>query len=637
MQKFTLFLMAMLLVISSTSAQTIVFSEDFESGSMPAGWGQTTNATDGGWQVGDAVSLGSQFFPFSGNNTKFAGTNDDACNCDKSDDFLYTADIDLTSYSGQTVFLSFKQYYFALNYQGSQEVATIEYSLNGGTTWSVLTQIQPLAVWETALYDLSSLAGNNIKIGFRYNDGGGWTYGMGIDDVTVYVPADRNVVLTELDLPNYFKLNTTGGVDIKGTVFNQGGAAITDMVVSYTVNGGTPVTAQLQGLNIAPLTSYDFNHGTPWVPSATGNFTVEVSIISVNGQPDVDPSDNILTHDVVVYDQAYPRVVLYETFTSSTCAPCKPGNENFENVMVNVPDSQYASVKYQMSWPGDGDPYYTDEGGVRRGYYGVSSVPRLEIDGGYDGNSNSFEMADHEGAFEVPAYVQINAEYQIWPDSQTVKVCATVEAMKNLGNRTLYIAITESTTKNNVESNGETEFYNVMKKMLPDANGQTIAISDGMHEKICETYTFQGDYRLPNNANDPIDHSIEHSVESFDSLLAVVWIQNDDNKLVLNSANAKKVDEFTTVNEITNTVTNTKIYPNPATDEVNIEFILESSDNIQIRIFDVTGKVVMNVPVRSYAAGTNRLTLDTDKLTSGVYHIEVLSNEGSTVKKLIVQ
>ncbi len=40
---------------------------------------------------------------------------------------------------------------------------------------------------------------------------------------------------------------------------------------------------------------------------------------------------------------------------------------------------EYSLIKYQMNWPGNGDPYYTEEGGVRRDYYGVSSVPDLYI------------------------------------------------------------------------------------------------------------------------------------------------------------------------------------------------------------------------------------------------------------------
>ena len=42
-------------------SQTI-WSEDFDgSNSLPAGWTQTTAATDGGWKIGTATDLSSQF------------------------------------------------------------------------------------------------------------------------------------------------------------------------------------------------------------------------------------------------------------------------------------------------------------------------------------------------------------------------------------------------------------------------------------------------------------------------------------------------------------------------------------------------------------------------------------------------
>ncbi len=105
--KKTLLIAGAIAFAGSLSAQ--IFSEDFEGGALPTGWGVTTNATDGGWNVGTEASLGSQYFPMSGNSTKFMGSKNDDCNCDKSSDFVYTADVDLSSQSG-TVFLSFSQY-----------------------------------------------------------------------------------------------------------------------------------------------------------------------------------------------------------------------------------------------------------------------------------------------------------------------------------------------------------------------------------------------------------------------------------------------------------------------------------------------------------------------------------------------
>ena len=38
-----------------------------------------------------------------------------------------------------------------------------------------------------------------------------------------------------------------------------------------------------------------------------------------------------------------------------------------------------------MNWPGNGDPYYTEEGGTRRFYYGVDGVPMAFLDGASQG------------------------------------------------------------------------------------------------------------------------------------------------------------------------------------------------------------------------------------------------------------
>ena len=80
------------------------------------------------------------------------------------------------------------------------------------------------------------------------------------------------------------------------------------------------------------------------------------------------------------YSQNPQRIPMIEAFSSSTCGPCNSGNVTTSNVLANFP-GQYTLLKYQMNWPGSGDPYYTSEAGSRKSYYGVNSVPRLQIDG----------------------------------------------------------------------------------------------------------------------------------------------------------------------------------------------------------------------------------------------------------------
>ena len=85
--------------------------------------------------------------------------------------------------------------------------------------------------------------------------------------------------------------------------------------------------------------------------------------------------------------ETVPLKPLYEMFTSSTCGPCVAANEVLTEVLDANPD-EYTLIKYQMDWPGNGDPYYTQEGGVRKSYYGVYFVPDLYI------NSEQLEPAN---------------------------------------------------------------------------------------------------------------------------------------------------------------------------------------------------------------------------------------------------
>lgn len=75
--------LSVLLMTSTGWAQTTLYSQNFEGTGLPTDWSQTSNATDGGWKFGTNTQLQSSSFPITA-HTKMACTNDDACNCDKS-------------------------------------------------------------------------------------------------------------------------------------------------------------------------------------------------------------------------------------------------------------------------------------------------------------------------------------------------------------------------------------------------------------------------------------------------------------------------------------------------------------------------------------------------------------------------
>jgi len=73
-----------------------------------------------------------------------------------------------------------------------------------------------------------------------------------------------------------------------------------------------------------------------------------------------------------------------------------------------------------------------------------------------------------------------------------------------------------------------------------------------------------------------------------------------------------------------------EIYPNPVVGDINIVF--ENSGNYNIRLLDVTGKVILTEEVNA-----SQTVIGSDNLNSGVYFIQITDNDNNTVTKKIVK
>src|SRR5690242_17998245 len=140
------------------------------------------------------------------------------------------------------------------------------------------------------------------------------------------------------------------------------------------------------------------------------------------------------------------RKTLIEVFTSATCGPCAPGNANMENnVIPNV--SNYTVIKYQQDFPGAGDPYRTPESVNRRYYYAINSIPRLEIDGQWDGNAQLLTTSIFDNYQAVPAYMNIDITSATYSGT-TVNVSGTITPLIDYGAGTYryHVVVTEKQT-----------------------------------------------------------------------------------------------------------------------------------------------------------------------------------------------
>jgi hypothetical protein len=78
-------------------------------------------------------------------------------------------------------------------------------------------------------------------------------------------------------------------------------------------------------------------------------------------------------------------------------------------------------------------------------------------------------------------------------------------------------------------------------------------------------------------------------------------------------------------------------YPNPAVDNVNIEFEIDNDSPVKIEICDAQGKLVFIDELGDFTAGVHNYQLNLENFSSGIYYYTLFTNKSNLTKKLVVQ
>ena len=439
--------------------------------------------------------------------------------------------------------------------------------------------------------------------------------------------------------PDYLAM-TQVPFNLKSLFKNNGTAAITSCNINYSINNGPTVSAPAT-VNIASFATATVTSSATWTPSANGTYKINVWLSNINGNPDQQGSDDSAIKNVIVVPDFVQRVALHEVFTSSTCGPCAPGNVNLDdNIFPKYSPSQYAVIKYQMSWPGTGDPYTTAEGNVRRTFYGVNSIPNMQVDGGWNLNAGSYTTGLFDQFTGKPAFIKIESTHKINFKKVTVDVKVTPLSDFNNPNIKVFVAILEKKTVKNAKSNGETEFHHVLKKMLPDASGTVLGAVTKGNAKVFPTMTFivPGNVRLPLDGQTAniINLATENSFEELQDCEVVVFIQDLATKEVFQAANS--AGTILSVDDVNNETSGIRVYPNPsAAGSTNLSFNLNSTEQVKVNVYNTLGQVVLSIDANDLVQGSNSITLNTESFAKGVYTVKIEGNGFSSMEKFIIQ
>ncbi|MDF2450069.1 MAG: hypothetical protein K0R26_2573 [Bacteroidota bacterium] len=77
-------------------------------------------------------------------------------------------------------------------------------------------------------------------------------------------------------------------------------------------------------------------------------------------------------------------------------------------------------------------------------------------------------------------------------------------------------------------------------------------------------------------------------------------------------------------------------FPNPANNEISINFSLNQSSKVEIEIYDVTGKIVNVIKMDNLASGKHSTKINTENLNSGVYLYSVKSENAKMFSKFTI-
>ena len=77
------------------------------------------------------------------------------------------------------------------------------------------------------------------------------------------------------------------------------------------------------------------------------------------------------------------------------------------------------------------------------------------------------------------------------------------------------------------------------------------------------------------------------------------------------------------------------VYPNPAYDRINVDVELDAADEVQIRLYDVTGNLIQNIYDGTLNSGKSHFEIQRNGLSQGVYLIQTYTSEGIKTSRVV--
>ena len=556
------------------NAQVLIFSEDFNSGVVPGNFatydldGLTANSS-----IQNICPFTGSFVVCQYLGETFAASPSLFTSPATANDWIVTPAISLANNSNAKL-LRFDVSSADPTYNDGVEVyvsATGNTPADFLTTTALYNSTaggEP-AIWTTRDVDLSVYSGQTIYIAFRnhsYNK-----LVLGIDNIEVSELSDNNIELTALNFPQYTTIPTL--IDIDGILTNIGGNTINSLDITWS-DGTNYYTDNLSGLNILSNTTYNFTHNTQLNMSSSGNVTISVEVDNVNATFDPDTTNNFLdlvVHDVPFIPTK--RVVIEES-TGSWCPFCPQGIVAMETIEQQYPNTvipiavhngdimtnSYDAGMNMTNWPSaridrailaNGTQAVTAAGFLAHYNERIKVFSPVELTANANFNASNREIiVNMTGDFATNLFgdYRFNAviiEHQVGPYNQ---------ANNYVGDQPPLIAPLSGINFSSASNPANIIHNNVARNILGGFNGVVGSLPATILEN--STHTYQYTHILPANENE-------------NNIQVVCMVIDNNNGEILNGIKVDLEMSTNTNNDITND--QITLYPNPVKKELKID------------------------------------------------------------------
>lgn len=420
----------------------------------------------------------------------------------------------------------------------------------------------------------------------------------------------------------------------KAEIRNLGNTAITsfDLEVSYN---GNSVTENISGVNIASGDAYavDFTNSLTLVAGANN---VILTVSNVNGMTaDDNAADDIKTLSINPVVPAAGKMVIGEEATGTWCGWCPRGD-----IALQYMDANYKGF-FQGIAVHNGDPMTNSTYDAGIGTM-IGGYPSGLVDRGSDVDPSTFEAGFLERIVIDPTGMVLNgATWDAGTRELNVSVTMTFPNGAN-GNYKVACVLAEDSVTGTASGynqsnyyagggNGDMGGYESLPNPVPAAQMVYLHVARDISPSFGG---LSNAYPSSITAGQSFTHNFTFTLDQDwdENMIHIVGMLIDPNNRIDN-ASSTTIDEavnngfvagdtVTSVTELSQMDAEYSLYPNPSSDNTQVQLLLKQNENVTMTITDINGKVIA---IRNYGelSGAQYLPISASEWESGVYFIQL--------------